>query len=112
MMIGRTSPLRGLTRREALAILGAGAGLALVPEFEGIAAAAAAQRARGTGVSFPKGAVIRTLFKDIPPEQLTGTILFHEHLSIDLPAFGRPADAPPPPPPPTSNLQLIVDEVK
>jgi phosphotriesterase-related protein len=111
-MIARTSSLGRLTRREALAILGAGAGLVVLPELDGTSAIASAQRGGSTRVTFPKGAVIRTLFKDVPPDQLTGTILFHEHLSIDLPAFGRPANAPPPPPPPTSNVQLIVDEVK
>jgi phosphotriesterase-related protein len=112
MMIARTSPLGALTRREALAILGAGAGIAFLPELEGSAALLAAQRGRTTRVTFPKGAVIRTLFKDVPPDQFSGTILFHEHLSIDLPAFGRPASAPPPPPPPTSNIALIVDDMK
>ena len=32
---------------------------------------------------FPNGAVIRTILKDIPPEQLGGgATLFHEHLSL------------------------------
>jgi phosphotriesterase-related protein len=113
-MIRRKAPLGGLTRREALAVLGAGAGLAFLPELEGnLGVVAAGQRAARAGkVTFPKGAVIRTLFKDVAPDQLNGTILFHEHLSIDLPAFGRPADAPPPPPPPTNNVSMIIDEVK
>jgi predicted metal-dependent phosphotriesterase family hydrolase len=42
-----------------------------------------------------------------------GTILFHEHLSIDLPQFGpRPANAPPLQPPPTNDVNLIIEEVK
>jgi phosphotriesterase-related protein len=70
--------------------------------------------ARAANVTFPKGAVIRTLYKDVPPDAMgTGTILFHEHLSIDLPQFGpRPPDAPPPAPPPTSNVGLIIEEIK
>src|SRR5207248_5275340 len=112
-MTRRPSPLGGLTRREALGVLGAGAGLAFVPALEGSASVfAAAQRGvRGGSVTFPKGAIIRTLFKDMPPAQLAGTILFHEHLSIDLPQFNRPPNAPPAAPPPSSNINMIVDEV-
>src|SRR5262249_40786848 len=96
-----------LNRRQALSLIGAGAGAgAFFPEF-------LAQKK----VTFPKGAVIRTLSKDVSPESISGPILFHDHLSIDLPPTltPRPANAPPPPPPqppPTSNVDLIVDEVK
>jgi phosphotriesterase-related protein len=96
-----------LNRRQALTLMGAGVGVAaFFPEL-------LAQKK----VTFPKGAVIRTLFKDVSPESISGPILFHEHLSIDLPPNlnPRPANAPPPPPPqppPTSNVDLIVDEVK
>ncbi len=98
----------GLGRREALGLIGAGAGFALFPDL--------LAQSRGT-ITFPRGAIIRTLLKDLPPESFTGPILFHEHLSIDLPPNlnPRPADAPPAPPPqpsPTLNLDLIVDEVK
>jgi phosphotriesterase-related protein len=35
---------------------------------------------------FPKGAIIRTLLKDLPPQALaSGAVLFHEHLSIHYP---------------------------
>jgi predicted metal-dependent phosphotriesterase family hydrolase len=96
------------SRREALQLIGASAGFALYPEL-------LAQQT--PPVAFPRGAIIRTLLKDVAPESLTGPILFHEHLSIDLPPNlnPRPADAPPLPPPqpsPTANLDLIVDEVK
>jgi len=65
----------------------------------------------------PSRAVIRTLFKDVPPELIDGPILFHEHLSIELPPNlnPRPANAPPlppPQPPPTANVDLIIEEVK
>ena len=34
-------------------------------------------------VTFPRGAIIRTVLKDVPPEALAGgAILFHEHLSL------------------------------
>jgi phosphotriesterase-related protein len=61
-----------LTRREALQVLGcmaAGArllGQALPPTFE-------------------RGAIIRTLLRDVPPDTITGPTLFHEHLSIRYP---------------------------
>ena len=61
-----------LTRRHALGLLGAGAAAAALP------AAASAQ-----GLSFPKGAVIRTVLKDYAPEELaSGATLFHEHMSL------------------------------
>jgi hypothetical protein len=45
----------GMSRREALAVLGAGA------------AAALAKLARADAPTFPKGAIIRTVLKDYPP---------------------------------------------
>ena len=65
-----------VTRREALQILGVGA----------LATAAAPMSAFGQSAqapAFPKGAIIRTLFKDYAPEDLAGgATLFHEHLSL------------------------------
>jgi phosphotriesterase-related protein len=62
----------GLTRRETLGYLGIGAALAVAPRV-----------ALGAEPAFPKGAIIRTILKDIPPDQLTGgATLFHEHLSL------------------------------
>jgi phosphotriesterase-related protein len=107
-----------LSRRQALGLLGVGAGVALVPGLRALAGSSSAPAsdaaARAATVVFPKGAVIRTLLKDLPPEALaSGTTLFHEHLSIDLPQFGpRPADAPPIQPPATNDVALIVEEVK
>ena len=60
------------TRREALAVLGIGAAAAVLPAFSSSAAPA-----------FPSGAVIRTVLKDYPPEELGGgATLFHEHMSL------------------------------
>ena len=59
------------TRREALCLLGMGAAAAVLPE---IASAAP---------TFPKGAIIRTILKDVAPEDLAGgATLFHEHMSF------------------------------
>src|SRR5437764_9329110 len=63
----------GITRRDALALLGTGAVAAALP------GAAAAQSAP----AFPKGAIIRTILKDYAPEELAGgATLFHEHLQL------------------------------
>ena len=57
-----------IMRRDMLKLMGAG--LSVTPP-----GAAASQ--------FPKGAIIRTVLKDLPPEALTtGALLFHEHMSL------------------------------
>ena len=61
---------RSLTRRHALALMSAGAGAAFSADL----------RAQMTP-AFPRGAIIRTLFKDVPPSAIDGPILFHEHLA-------------------------------
>src|SRR5260370_15774583 len=59
------------TRREALSMLGMGAAAAAL---RGVASAAP---------SCPEGAVIRTILRDYPPEELGGgATLFHEHMSL------------------------------
>jgi phosphotriesterase-related protein len=60
------------TRRQMLGAMGLSAVAATLPDF-----ASAAHPA------FPPGAVIRTLLKDYPPDELgRGATLFHEHLSF------------------------------
>src|SRR5436190_6010452 len=62
----------GISRREALGMLGMTAAAAALPKF------ASAQT-----VTFPRGAVIRTVLKDYAPEELGGgATLFHEHMSL------------------------------
>ncbi len=61
-----------MTRRQALELLSLTAGVCAAP------LSASAQ-----GVAFPRGAIIRTLFKDMAPEELAGgATSFHEHLSL------------------------------
>src|SRR5579862_5365106 len=79
----RLDPLR-LTRREAIHLLGVAGGLSIL----GLRA---------------QGAIIRTVLEDVPPERLTGTTLFHEHLSITR-ADGQPTFY--------DDTGLIADEVK
>lgn len=88
------------SRRETLGFLAAAAAAAAFPR------AASGVKA----VKFPKGAIIRTIGKDLHPEELgSGITLFHEHLSIDL----RPRNAPPPKQPPaTDNVEMMIEEVK
>jgi phosphotriesterase-related protein len=93
-----------LTRREAIGLLGAGGGLAVL---HGIDVGAQTPE-------FPRGAIIRTLLKDLPPDAVIGSTLFHEHLSIRYPltkalagAQGRPVPASF-----TDDVDLVVEETK
>jgi phosphotriesterase-related protein len=90
-----------LSRREALELLG------------GILAAGYANRAAAQ-TPFERGAVVRTLLKDVAPDAIAGVTLFHEHLSIRYPltramatAQGRdvPASF-------TDDVDLMVEETK
>jgi len=87
----------GWTRREALGMLGMAVAASALPRV------ASAQPA------FPEGAVIRTILKDYPPQELGGgATLFHEHLSrgpdflvrfrqylAEAQAVNRPPNGPP-----------------
>jgi phosphotriesterase-related protein len=103
----------GLSRREALHLLGLG-GVGVISAAHADAATTQASGAAVRPVAFPRGAVIRTILKDLPPETLSGgATLFHEHFSIDLPPVGPPPpNAPPPAPNPTKDLNLMVEEAK
>ena len=62
---------RDVTRRQALGLLGIGGAAAMMP------------RAFAQELTFPKGAIIRTVLKDYAPEELAGgATLFHEHLQL------------------------------
>ncbi|PYR43498.1 MAG: phosphotriesterase-related protein [Acidobacteria bacterium] len=111
-----------LSRREALGMLGAGAGLGLFSISRGPRLAAwgiQAPNAARRAMRIPKGAIIRTILKDLPPDGLgNGAILFHEHMSFDSSFFEkmRPAGAPrPATPPPRSyleNVDAVTEEVR
>jgi phosphotriesterase-related protein len=112
------------TRREALKLLGVGTAAIAAAPIESLA----------QEVTFPTGAIIRTLFKDYAPEELAGgATLFHEHLSLG-PDFGerfraaaaavlaaqgappatRPAGPPPGPPgpDPQRDVNLMAEELR
>ena len=100
-----------VTRRDALRRLGAvGMGVFAAPGLS-TGLVRTATRESG-GVTFPDGAIIRTILRDVDPEELAGgATLFHEHLSIGDPA---PPWVPPPEnprPPFTADLDLMADEV-
>ena len=90
-------------RRDALKWLGAGIASTVLP------------RPGAAAPQFPKGAIIRTVLKDLPPEALTGgATLFHEHLSLAPDFMPRwmslarslfPASGPPRNPPPAQPAQ-------
>ena len=70
-----------LTRREAIGLLGFGGGL--VSTLRGDAGLAAVAQAPARSRTIPKGAIIRTILKDVPPESLgSGHALIHEHLNV------------------------------
>jgi phosphotriesterase-related protein len=84
---------RRLTRRETIQLLGAAGGITVfgAPGLLGGEAAAA------------DAPIVRTILEDVPPGRLTGTTLFHEHLSMAR-ANGQPIFY--------DDAGLIADEVR
>jgi phosphotriesterase-related protein len=84
---------KGLTRREALRLLGAGGSAGVLAS---LGVLSAAERAFAYQAPAQQGPVIRTLTGDIAPDALPeGAVLFHEHLSIQLgqnPSFHSDVD--------------------
>ena len=113
-----------ISRRQAIGLLGVSGGFGLLTALRGEAGVAQAEgwlAAKNAGnVTFPKGAVIRTCLKDVPPEALgSGATMIHEHISLPYSA-GLPG-APPPagqggaaasPAPPEVSVDLMVDELR
>jgi phosphotriesterase-related protein len=98
-----------LNRRETLALLGAAGGAGFATAWgadTGVLAALGQSSAPAArAVAFPKGAVIRTLLKDLPPEALAGgPVLFHEHLSMHYPPQVKEHF--------TDDVAMMVDEVR
>src|SRR6266508_6477083 len=90
-----------LTRRELIGLLAAG--------LPTVALAKA-----GLQTTFERGAIIRTLLRDISPDAVTGATLFHEHLSIRYPLTKAMAEAQGRPVPTsfTDDVELMVEETK
>lgn len=91
------SPSGTLNRRQAISLLGIGAGIGF---FSGASRTttllAAPMQAGAKPVTFPKGVVIRTILKDISPDSINGSILFHEHLNGEYQREPRQLKLPPP----------------
>jgi phosphotriesterase-related protein len=69
--MSRTMP-KQMNRRQAIELLGLGAAAVALPGT-----------ALAQGPTFPKGAIIRTLLKDLDPAELAGgATLFHEHMQL------------------------------
>jgi phosphotriesterase-related protein len=92
------------SRREWLGMLAAGVPAAALTRV-GLAVQA-------PGV--PRGAVIRTLLKDVPPDAITGSTLFHEHLSIRYPLTKAMAEGQGRPIPAsfTDDVALMIEETR
>ena len=110
-----------VSRREALRLLGAGAGIGLAATWgSGLAPRAAGRQATGQGASsitFPDGAIVRTVLADVDPVEIgSGATLFHEHLSFDYaspPAEPRRPGTPAPPAPTNAEMvDLLVEELR
>lgn len=105
-----------LSRREVMRLLGVGGGFGLASTWRADLLAAPLQGAVSSGrplAGVPRGAIIRTLLKDLSPGAIGGVTLFHEHLSIELPPIApQPAGAPPAPAPATRNVEYIIQEIR
>src|SRR5260370_23944781 len=95
---------RRLTRRELIILLTAGAGFFSVAKASAGLLKAQFPKGAARHVSFPKGAITRTLLKDMSPAALdSGPILFHEHLSLNLRGLEEHF---------TDDVALMIEEVK
>lgn len=85
-----------ITRREALSILGVGAAMVWARPL------------------VAQGPIIRTLLKDIAPDSVSGSILFHEHLSIRFPLTRALAEKAGRPVPPSfsDDVDLMMEETR
>jgi predicted metal-dependent phosphotriesterase family hydrolase len=104
--------IQKLTRRDALALLGATAGVGLASTLRSDAFTQAPTAAARP--VFERGAVIRTLLADVPPDRIDGPVLFHEHLSLRYPLTralaeqqGRPVPASY-----SDDVDLMIEETK
>ena len=111
----------GMNRREAIRLLGAGAGVSVATAWgSGTGPQAAVEQATSRGASaitFPNGAVVRTVLADVDPVEIgSGATLFHEHLSFDYaspPAEPRRPGTPAPPTPTNDEMvDLLVEELR
>lgn len=105
-----------LTRREAIGLLSVGVGLGSFwrASLSGEAVRSAESLALQARPAFGRGAVIRTLLKDVDPATIDGPVLFHEHLSIRYPLTKALAEAQGRPLPVSfsDDVELMIAEAK
>ena len=101
----------GLNRRAALGVLGASAGHAIISgTFGANLFAASSPAAGGAQVTFPRGVIVRTILKDVPPEVLAnGITLFHEHLDG---VYSRETRQLKLPPPSSADINPVIADLK
>jgi predicted metal-dependent phosphotriesterase family hydrolase len=91
---------RQMGRRHAINVMAVGGGLGFFSTTPAARLLAGAWQAPAAGTSkatFPRGAIIRTILKDLPPDALTaGATLFHEHLDGVYSRDTRQLELPPP----------------
>lgn len=113
-----------MTRRQAVRVVGRGlATYAVARRLDGPLLAQSPGWLTATSTraaSFPQGAIIRTILKDVSPSALAGgATMFHEHL-IGVGSYSTPPPAsacpmpcsPPVGPPELQDVDLLVDELK
>src|SRR5438128_5225529 len=101
----------GRTRRRVIKLLGAAAGFSLVPDRPLATLLAKPSQASppANRVSFPRGAIIRTILEDLSPDAINGNILFHEHLDG---VYSRDTRQLKLPPPSTADIAPVVSDIK
>ena len=103
-----------MSRRQAVKLLGVGAGVGLASaasSAKSLLAAPWQSAASGARtVTFPRGAIIRTILKDLPPEALAnGSTLFHEHLDG---VYSRDSRQLKLPPPSSADITPVIADIK
>ena len=101
-----------LNRRVALSVLGASAGHAFISGTLGAKLfSASPQGASGARqLTFPRGAIVRTILEDVPPEALAnGITLFHEHLDG---VYSRETRQLKLPPPSSADITPVIADLK
>ncbi len=98
MTVHQRGRVPGWNRRQAMRLIGLGSvSLAVACRGGGQdsppsgAEPAASSAGAGGGLSvFPGGAIVRTILADVAPDTLShGAVLFHEHLSLNVPFWDR-----------------------
>jgi predicted metal-dependent phosphotriesterase family hydrolase len=106
----RNSRSPRMSRRRAVSLLGAGAGFGFFSAATPALAAAWQAAAVARNVTFPRGAIIRTILEDLPPEALAnGTTLFHEHLDG---VYSRDTRQLKLPPPSSADITPVIADIK